>query len=648
MNSVKHNQNIKEMLKPYLEEYLIRKGINTKTNFKCLNPLHEDNKPSMGLDRSNYRVKCFSCPTSYDIIDLIQLDYGITSYTEALKKGCELFGLSYSSTPTTPSAPNPKSQYTTKTTSSTDINLSTYYEKCHALAKNTNYFAERGLGESVIERFKLGFDSSFNGLGGKWQAVIIPTGESSYVARNTDKTSDARYKKFGQVQFLNFEDALKKNEPVFIVEGEIDALSVIEGGYNAIALGSLSNTHQFSKKLETFTPQFSNKIIVCLDNDARGNEKAQEFIQELKDLGYKAVKGDISGQYKDANEILIKDREAFKALLQKAITQSETEIDIEAQEHLEKRKADYEKKRTRNYIKDFMDGIRERANTPYIPTGFTQLDSILDGGLFEGLYIIGAISSLGKTTFTLQMADQIAKSGQDVLIISLEMARAELMAKSISRETLLNGNSIANAKTTRGITTYSRYLKYSKEELDLINTSIKSYSDYAQNIVIEEGQGNISALDVKGFVQEHIELTGRKPVVFIDYLQILAPCTDKRSDIRENIDRNITILKQISRDFKIPVFAISSINRKNYSVKISMEAFKESGAIEYSSDILMGLQFSNAGSSNFDPDVAKSESNNPNKPRELELVILKNRNGRTGDSIPFSYYPLFNYFKEGV
>ena len=295
-----------------------------------------------------------------------------------------------------------------------------------------------------------------------------------------------------------------------------------------------------------------------------------------------------------------------------------------------------------------MDGIRERANTPYIPTGFTQLDSILDGGLFEGLYIIGAISSLGKTTFTLQMADQIAKSGQDVLIISLEMARAELMAKSISRETLLNGNSIANAKTTRGITTYSRYLKYSKEELDLINNSIKSYSDYAQNIVIEEGQGNISALDVKGFVQEHIELTGRKPVVFIDYLQILAPCTDKRSDIRENIDRNITILKQISRDFKIPVFAISSINRKNYSVKISMEAFKESGAIEYSSDILMGLQFSNAGSSNFDPDVAKSESNNPNKPRELELVILKNRNGRTGDSIPFSYYPLFNYFKEGV
>ena len=641
MNTTTKNDKLKETLKPYLEEYLIRKGINTKANFQCLNPAHPDKKPSMSLDRKSYRVKCFSCKNSYDIIDLIQMDYGITDYTEALKKGCELFGISDSYMPA------PKSLYTTKVTSNTETNLSTYYERCHALAKNTNYFKERGLSDSVINRFNLGYDSSFNGIGGKWQAVIIPTSVSSYVARNTDKTSESRYKKFGKIQFLNM-DALKQNEPVFIVEGEIDALSVIEGGYNAIALGSLSNTHKFSEILETFTPKFSNKIIVCLDNDKQGKAQATEFIKELRELGYNAIKGDISGQYKDANEILIKERETFKTLLSQAIQQEYTEVDEEALELLEKRKAEYEKKRTRNYIKDFMDGIRERANTPYIPTGFTQLDTILDGGLFEGLYIIGAISSLGKTTFTLQMADQVAKSGQDVLIISLEMARSELMAKSISRETLLNSNSISNAKTTRGITTYSRYLKYSKEELDVINASIKSYSDYAQNIVIEEGQGNISALDIRGFVQEHIELTGRKPVVFIDYLQILAPCTDKRGDIRENIDRNITILKQISRDFKIPVFAISSINRKNYSEKISMEAFKESGAIEYSSDILMGLQFSSAGSQNFDVDNAKSASNDPNKPRDLQLVILKNRNGRTGDIIPFSYYPLFNYFKEGV
>lgn len=49
---------------------------------------------------------------------------------------------------------------------------------------------------------------------------------------------------------------------------------------------------------------------------------------------------------------------------------------------------------------------------------------------------MGAISSLGKTTLILQIADQIAQNGKDVLIFSLEMAKAELMAKSISRHTL--------------------------------------------------------------------------------------------------------------------------------------------------------------------------------------------------------------------
>ena len=68
-----------------------------------------------------------------------------------------------------------------------------------------------------------------------------------------------------------------------------------------------------------------------------------------------------------------------------------------------------------------------------------------------------------------------------------------------------------------------------------------------------------------------------------------------------------------------------------------MEAFKESGAIEYSSDVLMGLQVKNAG----DPEEEKKKN-----PRELELVILKNRNGKTGDEIAYKYYPLFNYFEE--
>ena len=90
------------------------------------------------------------------------------------------------------------------------------------------------------------------------------------------------------------------------------------------------------------------------------------------------------------------------------------------------------------------------------------------------------------------------------------------------------------------------------------------------------------------------------------------------------------------------MIAISSFNRASYSEKVTLEAFKESGAIEYGSDVLIGLQLKGAGSKNFDSTEEKKKD-----PREVELVILKNRNGKTGDTIPYRYYPMFNYFEEG-
>ena len=72
-----------------------------------------------------------------------------------------------------------------------------------------------------------------------------------------------------------------------------------------------------------------------------------------------------------------------------------------------------------------------------------------------------------------------------------------------------------------------------------------------------------------------------------------------------------------------------------------MQAFKESGAIEYSTDVLIGLQLKGVGNKNFDIDQAKSKN-----PREVEAVILKNRNGRTGGKTGFDFYAMFNYFAE--
>ena len=64
-------------------------------------------------------------------------------------------------------------------------------------------------------------------------------------------------------------------------------------------------------------------------------------------------------------------------------------------------------------------------------------------------------------------------------------------------------------------------------------------------------------------------------------------------------------------------------------------------AIEYSSDVLIGLQLHGAGTKDFDATKEKAKN-----PRKIELVILKNRNGATGKKIGYKYFPMFNYFEE--
>lgn len=306
----------------------------------------------------------------------------------------------------------------------------------------------------------------------------------------------------------------------------------------------------------------------------------------------------------------------------------------------------YKEANAKDSINSFIKGIKENVNTPPTSTGFPLLDEVLSGGMREGLTVIGAISSLGKTTMAQQIADNVAQSGQDVLFISLEMARTELMSKSISRETLIevleNDGNIRNAKTSIGITDASKHKNYSRVEKQLINTAIKRYDEYASHIYIVEAFGQIGFQDVRELVKIHYEKTGKAPIVVIDYLQIMKP-DDPRATDKTNTDKAVNGLKQISRDFKTTIVAISSLNRESYNRPMSLTAFKESGAIEYSSDVLIGLDFTKMLENSNEMDF---EEEKDKVPRNITLTILKNRNGRTGKRINYLYDPRFNYFEE--
>lgn len=634
----------REEVKKYISDYLRSKGLPVNKKFICLNPEHTEKNPSMSLDPNTNKVHCFSCGATYDLIDLIKLQEGIDT-AEAFKRAYELYNIQIDQEKTAPKD-----------------NIA-YYRQCVERLKDTDYLKKRGISEETAKRFLIGFEPHFktadNGSFTEWKALIIPTGRNSFVARNTDPKAEDRnrYRNKGPSELFNSKALTDSNRPIFIVEGEIDALSIITLGAEAIGLGSTSNTKKLVEALKKEGTK--QPLILSLDQDEPGQKAEKELAEELTALNVPFFRKNINEKYKDANEKykdanerLLADPEGLKEEIELAerIAADPEELKKEEEKAAEEeRKKDLEelqKESAAYYMQDFINGIAKNVNTSFIPTGFIELDNVLEGGLYEGLYIIGAISSLGKTTLVLQIADQIAQQGHDVVIVSLEMARSELMAKSISRLTFIDclntGEDNKIAKTNRGITTGKRYANYSDKEKDLIKKAMANYSSYANHIFIYEGVGDIGTEQIRETTKRHKEITGNAPVVIVDYLQIIAPADIRASD-KANIDTAVKELKRISRDYKTPVIAISSLNRSNYNTKISMEAFKESGAIEYSSDVLIGLQLEGVGRQSFELDKAKTEI-----PRRIELVILKNRNGATNKTINYSYYQLFNYFQEAT
>lgn len=299
------------------------------------------------------------------------------------------------------------------------------------------------------------------------------------------------------------------------------------------------------------------------------------------------------------------------------------------------------------YLDDMLERIRNKKQPKAVPTGFYNLDQVLDGGLYAGLYFLGASSSLGKTTFIGQIANQIAAQGRDVYIFSLEMARDELTAKDISRLSgiipfCINMTEDEESDEEKGQKALSiRQILNADDVSPMIETSFEVYRKIAKHIFVYEGMGNVTADTIRAKVKQFISEINRVPIVIVDYLQIIAPFSAQYSTDKQNIDKTVLELKRLSRDQGIPIIAISSLNRQNYTGPINMSAFKESGSIEYSADVLLGLQLEGTGEKGFDIDAAKQK-----RPREVELKVLKNRNGPVGSTLHFAYRPQFNLFTE--
>lgn len=647
----------KRTLKSYLPDYLSSKGIDISKKFHCLNPNHADHTPSMSYNKDKEEVHCFGCRATYDVFDLYAIDnLGATNFNEcqqyfkqAFKQVAELYGVNVGNYTQTP-----ENTLESKIRASNRLII----EQAQAnIDQAAPYLKSRGISLEVAKEYGLGYKEKWVNPSAALKTgkeliptprLIIPSSSTSYLARDTRKDIPENQKPYikqkqGAQAIFNKQALLDDSRPIFIVEGELDALSIIESTDNAtaIGLGSVSNVEIFKKELlnakRQVTAQAASNgrsydpvFYLACDRDDAGRQANSRLAQVLNNFDYEAYTVDILVKgTKDPNESLLADPAQFRKKIELRIKDPD------------------------NYLVNLFTRIKERKKKPqYIPTGFNELDKKLDGGLYPQLYVIGAVSSLGKTTFTMQIADRIAsRQGRPVLIFSLETSKDELTEKNLSRLTFELSNSVPGAlpQTSRALDN-GYFIDHIKES-ELVMNAVTAYEKYYTNLYIYDGvTSRPSATDIYNrvdkFCNKHNKPTDLKPVVIVDYLQILKPINDRDTD-KEKVTKSIAEFKKIAAGLGVPVIVISSFNRSSYKDPVSMSSFKESGEIEYYADTLIGLQYQVQGENLKEDDMkdALEEARDQN-PREIQAVLLKNRNGASNSRVNFKYYPMFNDFIE--
>lgn len=487
-----------------------------------------------------------------------------------------------------------------------------------------------------------------------FETVRIQYNDGSKSFRQRVKTEKGYVYKLGAVEPVLYK--LPTIRQIIDDEGNGSLIALCEGEKDAdalCALGLCATTCPMGagKWRESYTQSLkgAGQVVIFPDNDEPGRAHALKVASALKDEGIPvkivdlmalhptlAHKGDISDVLAAVVPMTV------EKLLSPAVSVQQFEA------MAAKKSEPYIFETVADYLRDGFEAelLRNQAQQK-LTTGFSSLDAQLDGHLYPGLYVIGSVSSLGKTAFCLQLADHIGATGRDVLFFTLEMSRAEMVARTLTRM-LFTGSS----RQEVGV---GEVLGGQVDGLLMAEAMERYMLSSASHLSFVEGTASgITAAQIAQRARRHVEKSGRVPVVFVDYLQILTPA-DLRMTDKQAMDEAVITLKRLSRELDAPVVAVSSFNRQSYADEVNMAAFKESGAIEYSADFVMGLQARGVSQQEvtrldekrlariIGDATKKAKQQNP---RPIEAVTLKNRRGPAWACFGLDFYPKQNLFIE--
>lgn len=270
-------------------------------------------------------------------------------------------------------------------------------------------------------------------------------------------------------------------------------------------------------------------------------------------------------------------------------------------------------------LRRFMDYVvqaGEKRNN-FISTGFPRLDDILGGGFIRGgLYILGARPAVGKSTFSLNLADGIAGN---LLFVSLEMSPEQILAKRVSRLTGYTASKLLSGQLP----------DKAWEAVAMATTSIDKSGVYINS------RYDLTVQEIHLLAQSVPELR----CIILDYLGLIQPATRSGSTY-EQVSAISRELKRMAVSLNVPVVCLCQLSRKieeRKDKKPMLSDLRDSGAIEQDADGVLFLYredyYTGSPADGF--------------PSTVELTVAKNRHGKTGED-QFNFWLSSSTFREVI
>ena len=243
-----------------------------------------------------------------------------------------------------------------------------------------------------------------------------------------------------------------------------------------------------------------------------------------------------------------------------------------------------------------------------IPSGFKRVDSLIGGFRDSDFIIIGARPSIGKTAFALNIASSIALRHDKrwkVGFFSLEMTSDALIKRIIASQANIDSFKIQNSIL-------------SGHEIKALNDAVGDISNAELYI---EDTANISLLTLATQARK-LKRFSDIDIIFVDYISLIS-LEAKNIPRHEQVASISKALKELARELKIPIVALSQLTRDTEGREPNLASLRESGALEQDADVVILLHRDKDLKSGSEDELVASAI-------DTKVIVAKHRNGPTG------------------